>query len=286
MKDIGNVNPPAVVRPAETRAAKVKRLYAALAASDRDNLSRAIEIGNELLAEREACVREMRPWLKWLGEEAGITQPTASRYMDVAKAYSPGGLLFGANNLGLTESLDEIHADRHLSGPRDGRPAPEAGGDGLSSPAAPELAAAEAAQADDGGPPKLGEAFAHIEPEPPKPPTARYRAEEPPDPAARRGREAARRRRRRYYFLLGKPQEEILGKHPVTHQRQAMQALALLGNTPLAREVARMLVKGESKRVKDALLVLAAEAARAREAGACGADRDAGDHGDADTGAA
>jgi protein gp37 len=110
-----DIDPPAIVRPAETRAARVKRLHGQIAGADRDNLARAIECGKELCAEREACTRGGRPWIRWVENDAGIPRRTAADYMDVAKAYAPGGLLADSANLGLSESLEKIRAHRYLS---------------------------------------------------------------------------------------------------------------------------------------------------------------------------
>ncbi len=75
------------VRPANTlaaRAAKVRQMHKE---HIRTTLEQARDIGAELRAAKEQCVREGKPWLPWL-EQAKTDRRTASRYMRIAEHWS------------------------------------------------------------------------------------------------------------------------------------------------------------------------------------------------------
>jgi hypothetical protein len=267
MRDI--TNPPGIVRPAPgedlaTLARHVEAEAEATRAADETALEHALRCGEYLLKARRALCRLHGQWLPWL-KERKVAQQRASEYMRLATSKAEGKL----PDVGtLTEAL------RWLAG----------GADGLSSPPAPKLAAVEVTPADDGSPPQPKLAYVEFGPDPPpKPPMVAY-VEERPDRTPPREQKVARRRQR--FFHLPKHLRKILGSHEVTRRERTMLALGRLGDTALGRQVARMLAGGEHKAVRKAVLDLAAEAARLREASAAGPAADAGDHGDHDAGTA
>jgi hypothetical protein len=93
----------------DDRADLVRRLHAEIEAGDRDTLRKARRAGEELLAEREACIREQRGWYEWL-KKAGVHPRTANRYMDVAKGYRDGILSDSESGLGYSEALIRVRA--------------------------------------------------------------------------------------------------------------------------------------------------------------------------------
>ncbi len=75
------------VRPANTlaaRAAKVRQMHKE---HIRTTLEQARDIGAELRAAKEQCVREGKPWLPWL-DEAKMNHRTGQQYMRIAEHWS------------------------------------------------------------------------------------------------------------------------------------------------------------------------------------------------------
>ena len=122
--------PPAEVKPAQTlaeRAARVRLMHKACA---QRTLEAVRDIGAELRAAKEQCVRENKPWLPWL-EEAKVDRTTASRYMRIAEHWSlfvdydaamhQGGLTGALNFLaGVIQDEREIHGQQAPPPPKSG----------------------------------------------------------------------------------------------------------------------------------------------------------------------
>jgi hypothetical protein len=94
---------------ADDRADLVRRLHAEIEAGDRYTLRKVRRAGEELLAEREACIRERRGWYEWL-KKAGVHPRTANRYMDVTKGYRDGILSDSESDIGYSEALIRVRA--------------------------------------------------------------------------------------------------------------------------------------------------------------------------------
>ncbi len=77
----------AEVKPAATlaeRAAKVRQMQLSHV---RTTLEQARDIGRELAAAKEQCVREGKPWLPWL-QQAKVSRCTAARYIRINQHWS------------------------------------------------------------------------------------------------------------------------------------------------------------------------------------------------------
>jgi hypothetical protein len=258
VRDIVNVNPPAIIKPAEDLAALATAINAAHQEAEgcaRASLEHARRCGQLLLQAKAACGGHGR-WLPWLRGHCNVSERTAQAYMRVAKRWDD----LEAKAQGLADLTFEDAL-------------------GLLAEAGPESKTAYVERGEDSGLPEPKTVYVERGPEPPpKPPTVVYQAEERPTPAESRERKGGRRRRR--FFHLPKPLRAILGEHEVTRRERTMLALGRLGDTALGRQVARMLAGDEHKAVREAVQHLAEEAARRREASATGPAADARDHGD------
>ncbi len=81
------MDPSAEVRPASSLAQRAAKVRTMNKDHLRTTLEQARDIGNELRAAKEQCVREGKPWLSWL-ESAKTNPRTASRYMRIAEHWS------------------------------------------------------------------------------------------------------------------------------------------------------------------------------------------------------
>jgi protein gp37 len=109
---VRDTNPP-IVRQTDDLVVQIKGLHSAIAKGERDNLRMAIDVGEKLLVLREECLRAdpPLPWRKTLAN-TGVPETTAREYMDMAKAYRPGGICAESAHLGYSESLRYVRKAR------------------------------------------------------------------------------------------------------------------------------------------------------------------------------
>jgi len=105
-----NVTPTVEVRE-ESRLERVKKLHTAIRSSDRMNLQRAKELGEELLVQKEVCIRERSRWDKWL-EDAGVSGSAARDYIMIAKGYQEGILSTPGVDMGFSEARTLLRESR------------------------------------------------------------------------------------------------------------------------------------------------------------------------------
>jgi hypothetical protein len=88
VRDITNVNPPALVRRADDLAAlavEINREHAAGEESMRRGQEHYRKAGELLLRAKDACVRQQQPWLEWLGKNCkAVGERQAQKYMRLA----------------------------------------------------------------------------------------------------------------------------------------------------------------------------------------------------------
>lgn len=108
---VREINPP-IIRQAEDLIVQIKGLHAAIVKGERDNLRMAIDAGEKLLALREDRTRENKhDWTRCLAE-TGVPRQTAQDYMDIAKAYRPGGICPESGHMLLSEVVIKVREVR------------------------------------------------------------------------------------------------------------------------------------------------------------------------------
>jgi hypothetical protein len=133
--DLHVFNPPGASR-ASDRVARIRGLHRAITRADRDNLKLAVDLGNLLEQEKEACLRA-NPAIEWYTrlKELGISPRTSGDYRAVAKAHREGSLPAAPADMGLTEALIHTRAVRQAA--RAARAAAEAEDTPRDSPQEP-----------------------------------------------------------------------------------------------------------------------------------------------------